>query len=117
MNTPLLRTYKDKDGRTQVTLAKSEREEDALCDFCSGQERPFKTFQCADHVIADINTISTGGWAACPPCAKMIEAHDRDALLQRSLEAFADASIPEWFQRKMLKEIHDDFFLRMQSDN
>ena len=101
----------------QVTMAKTEREEDQLCDFCSSQERPFKLFACNDHETNDEIAISTGGWLACPICAKLVEAHDTEALLQRSIETLHDPSIPEWFSRQSLRAIHQKFFQNMQSEN
>lgn len=79
-----VRHYIDEQGRTQVTLAISEKPEDELCDFCSGHERPYKEYKCKDLDAGDGLT-SLGDWNACPKCTALIEADDRDGLLDRVL--------------------------------
>ncbi len=107
MNEP--RFYKDKEGRIQVTMAKSEAMEDQLCDFCSSQERPFKTFKCRDFA-AEEGVMSTGAWLACPDCAQIIDKRDRESLLQRALTKFKDSSIPRWYAEQTFRSIHAKFF-------
>jgi hypothetical protein len=111
-----LRSYKDKQGRTQITMAASEAPEDQLCDFCSGQERPFKRFMCNDfQARAGINSL--GAWLACPICAVLIDNRDKETLLRRSMHAFEDPNVPRWFAEQSLKAIHRKFFKNLISDS
>src|SRR5580765_4343476 len=78
------RIYIDEEGRKQITLARSEKPEDVLCDFCSGKTRPFKEYKCKDF-DSGAGLMSLGDWNACPKCAELIDADDRDGLLDRVL--------------------------------
>jgi len=77
-----VRRYIDEEGRTQVTLARSEKPEDELCDFCSGMERPFTEYKCKDF-DSGVGIISRNGWNACPKCSALIESDDQEGLLDR----------------------------------
>jgi hypothetical protein len=112
-----LRSYKDKEGRTQVTMAASEAPEDYLCDFCSSQERPFKRFMCNDFEAEDgINSL--GAWLACPTCTDMIDARDQESLLARSSTLLIeDPNVPHWFYVQQLRSLHAKFFRNLISDS
>ncbi len=57
------------------------------CDFCSAfdptWEYPARTFIA--YRVAGFTGESVGSWAACDPCHVLIEANDRDGLVERSL--------------------------------
>lgn len=80
------RTYKNKKGETEVTLAFTEKKEDELCDFCSSLKPPYKEYPCRDfqHPLSPLHW-SRGEWNACDKCAALVDAGDREGLLQRSL--------------------------------
>lgn len=105
-----LRIYQDEDGKTQATLAKSERLEDELCDFCSGQDKPFKVYKCRDFAYVSMPQLnSTGEWNACPKCAEYIDANNRGALLARSLREL-DPYNHDMTVAVNVKILHDQFF-------
>jgi hypothetical protein len=110
------RFYKDKSGRTQVTMAESEAEQDQLCDFCSSKDRPFRVFNCNDFLVGHGIT-SLAAWLACPICTILIEHRDKEALLRRSENTLNDPSIPRWFSLQTLRTIHNKFFQNLISDN
>jgi hypothetical protein len=65
-----------------------------VCDFCSA-EQVVKDYDCVDYLIPVTNpkgqTIelgSTGKWAACVQCAKLIDENNREGLLQRATTTF-----------------------------
>jgi hypothetical protein len=80
-----LRYYTDEKGRTQVTMALSEKPEDELCDFCSALKPPYKIYDCPDfpHPMAPMQW-SRGAWNACTGCAPYIDADDQEGLFERS---------------------------------
>jgi hypothetical protein len=54
---------------------------------------------------------SVGGWAACEECHCLIEAGDREALLQRSVENFvALYGVRPPSLVADLRRVHDQFF-------
>jgi hypothetical protein len=59
----------------------------SLCDFCSEPHAtwryPARTFVA--YVAAGFVGQSVGDWAACGACHALIEAGDRNGLLERSL--------------------------------
>ena len=107
-----LRIYMNSDGVRCVTLADSERPEDALCDFCSQGAKVLKAYQCRDHIVIEgLPANSIGAWAACPACAEFIDAGDQSGLTDRSLIMFAGGSdVPVEFARETLEVIHKGFF-------
>lgn len=82
-----IRLYIDEEGRMQATLAKSERPEDEICDFCSSEQRPFKVYNCKDFEMPD-GSHSLGGWNACPKCADYIDNNDKKGLTDRVILMF-----------------------------
>jgi hypothetical protein len=58
-----------------------------ICDFCSepnvSWRYPAENFVA--YVVADVVGQSVGDWAACGICHGLIEAGDRNGLLERSL--------------------------------
>ena len=77
------RYYIDDQGRTQATLAKSEKPEDEICDFCCSHEHPMKVYHCKQFQID--NMVFLPEWDACEECAFYINAGNRKGLLSRSL--------------------------------
>ncbi len=67
----------------------------AICDFCSSPE-VFQIYMAEDFTAVELtaedgNPVylnSTGGWAACCQCAKLVEAAEWDALLERYFQTF-----------------------------
>jgi len=72
----------------------------AICDFCSSQE-VFQVYMAEDFTAVELEAPnghpvylnSTGGWAACHQCAKLVEAAKWDKLLERCFDTFK-ASLP-----------------------
>jgi hypothetical protein len=67
------------------------------CDFCSSPD-VVRRYQCMDFdseskdagVLYDgvnLDLHSTNYWAACAECAKLVDAEDIDALLERAVKA------------------------------
>jgi hypothetical protein len=108
-----LRTYIDPDGRLSATLAKSELPEDELCDFCSGQDRPFKIYRCNDFDV-EARLISRGAWNACPNCSAFIDRDDREGLLHRSINQLHNVNIPLEFAEQSIGRIHKLFFQNLK---
>lgn len=102
------RIYVDNEGRTQGTMAKSERPEDRLCDFCSEPNVQLKAYHCKDFDAGN-GVMSRGHWAACAKCAELIDANDRDALSLRSVIMLADSSSKDDYTA-LLRELHAKFF-------
>jgi hypothetical protein len=57
-----------------------------VCDFCSAP-RPVWVYRAREFAVAAYGWGSSGGWAACVPCANLIERGDWTALAERSVEA------------------------------
>jgi hypothetical protein len=108
--TPEIRTYIDKDGKTQATFAESEKPEDEICDFCLGKERPYTVFTAKQFVIWPC--VFEPEWNACPKCAAFINANDREGLLNRS--SANSAAFPK--EREGVKMVQDKFFENKQPE-
>lgn len=104
-----VRFYKDKEGRTQATMAESEKLEDELCDFCSRKNPPFKIYPCRDFCHPDAPQLwSRGEWNACHTCADLIDANDRQGLSERCalMLAFNDGD----YRFEPMRSFHEAFF-------
>jgi hypothetical protein len=101
------RIYVDSEGRRQGTMAKSERPEDMLCDFCSEVHVQFKVYNCKDF-DAGLGIMSRGKWNACLKCAELIDANDREGLALRSTIMLADESKHDCMDT--MRELHAKFF-------
>lgn len=72
----------------------------AICDFCSSQE-VYQVFMAEDFTAIQVTAPdghpvylnSTGGWAACHECAKLVESAQWNELLERCFDTFK-ASLP-----------------------
>lgn len=72
----------------------------AICDFCSSRE-VFQVYMAEDFTAVELAAPdgspvylnSTGGWAACRQCSKLVEAEQWDELVERCLRTFK-ASLP-----------------------
>jgi hypothetical protein len=84
MATKKLRSYVNAKGETELTLARSEKPEHELCDFCALFNPPYKVYPCKDfpHPF-DPKCWSRGSWNACHSCAAFIDADDRKGLVER----------------------------------
>ena len=58
-----------------------------ICDFCSSP-RPRWSYPCPDFEVQGYG--SEGAWAACEPCAVLVEADDREGLALRSAETYVE---------------------------
>lgn len=66
-----------------------------ICDFCSSHE-VFQVYMAEDFTAVELEAPnghpvylnSTGGWAACHECAKLVEAAQWDELLERCFDTF-----------------------------
>src|SRR5947209_8585201 len=67
----------------------------AICDFCSSPD-VFQIYMAEDFTAVELaapdgNPVclnSTGGWAACHKCAKLVEAEQWEELLERCFRTF-----------------------------
>jgi hypothetical protein len=57
-----------------------------VCDFCSGSD-PIWVYPAREFAVTAYGWGSSGGWAACAPCADLIERGDWTALAERAVEA------------------------------
>lgn len=96
----------------------------AICDFCSSQE-VFQVYMAEDFTAVELAAPdghpvylnSTGGWAACHECAKLVESAQWGRLLERcfdtfkaSLPAFVHLSVEEEQDLKgILRGAHEQF--------
>lgn len=72
-----------------VDRLKANRRFDAdkgLCDFCGVHELLVMTYNARDFVMQN-GTMSSGGWKACVSCSALIDADDRDGLVERVAES------------------------------
>ena len=54
-----------------------------VCDFCSGSD-PIWVYPAREFAVTAYGWGSSGGWAACAPCADLIERGDWTALAERT---------------------------------
>lgn len=105
-------------SRAEAYAILNEHPELYRCDFCS---RPgvAVSYDATDfdtgHKERDgSHHVSRGGWAACQACSDMVEANDRDGLVNRSMEAYgelqSDAPKHHEVVEAALRKVHDDFF-------
>lgn len=89
-----------------------------ICDFCSGKEvyarYPAKTFNAvkAGEGQRTLYVNSEDDWAACQPCAALIDAGSWDGLLQRSVQTFREkygSMVPEKALREFISDLHCQF--------
>jgi hypothetical protein len=91
-----------------------------VCDFCSAQPVT-NSYEIADFQIPFVEGVlvpyfSTGGFAACADCAKLVDSNNKKALEDRSVESFIElyGSI---LTRKQLHDfvhrLHREFWSRL----
>lgn len=97
---------------------------DSICDFCSSQE-VFQVYMAEDFTAVELaapdgNAVylnSTGGWAACHECAKLVESAQWDELFERCFDTFK-ASLPAFVHlsaeeeqdlKGILRSTHEQF--------
>ncbi len=67
------------------------------CDFCCSID-PVKEFPCADFPLPhDPGMLSAGAWAACPPCAALVDAGDLNGLVRRCAGIHGEEQETPWF--------------------
>ena len=90
-----------------------------ICDFCSEPKvawrYPAQSFLA--YVVAGVVGQSVGDWAACRICHGLIEAGDRDGLLDRSLRTLLDKNPDmrpaETELREQIAHFHQMFFVNL----
>lgn len=87
--------------------------EGPLCDFCSDSE-PSRTFHSRAFEPAPGQYV-TADWLACWRCAQLVEAGDRDGLLERALRTFKKHHPnlpfpPEELARESVQRLHAGFW-------
>ena len=80
-----IRTFIDEEGNLAETLADPG---EILCDFCSASGPSAKIYDAEDVEVVE-GHMSKGAWAACAHCAVMIDADDREGLIERAFIMFA----------------------------
>lgn len=98
----IIREGVDEDGNRYTEAVSS-----MVCDFC-GDRNPRWDYGCADFQTERDG--SWGGWMACGPCAALVEARDREALLARALSLFPHVSDGTAARAKAMQ---DGFFANM----
>ena len=72
-----------------ITIGPEDRAE-PQCDFCRSTavrwRYPAASFDFPDELMGPMNWGSIKDWAACDPCAQLIEVGDTDGLLRRFLD-------------------------------
>jgi len=88
----------------------------SVCDFCSAPDVTWQ-YPARSFVAYAVNGVvgqSVGDWAACRVCHELIEAGDRQGLLERSLQTLLEKNpemLPEEAElRDQLAQIHGMFF-------
>lgn len=93
--------------------------ENLLCDFCSGTPvvAAFDVIRDVAIQVPNIPASTDDAWAACETCCALVEAEDRDALLERSIRTFFERSgsprVPQIERelRQYIRQLHAQFFL------
>ena len=57
-----------------------------MCDFCSAPH-PVWVYPARQFAVTAYAWGSSGGWAACAPCADLVERGDWAALAERAVDA------------------------------
>lgn len=105
-----------------ATTVKAAMAVSGVCDFCSSPGAT-ETFDVPDFnmpipVTADPNGPygdsavhrSVDGWLACEPCAELVRAGRKKALVERSLEHLTFSK----FTKRAIQELHDRFWKAME---
>jgi hypothetical protein len=101
------------------------RSKQVLCDFCSAG-KVVARFRCKDFVAFEANEFvhaSKGDWGACETCCDLVVTRDRAGLTERSYEALIYQHPEVTYLhgesrrqlRRMLRELHEKFFLNLLS--
>jgi hypothetical protein len=82
------------------------------CDFC---DDPAEWCYDAEDVTIDLTDSpllhqSVGGWAACTPCADLIDAEAHDDLVTRSYASWRAKGMPSGDVLHVLRMIHRAFW-------
>lgn len=110
------RIYWDTEKATRViTMADSEEDKDAICDFCSRKNPPYKSYDCKDFMNIESHSWSRGAWAACHTCADLIDSDDKEGLAMRSALMFQfewgdKIKVPIEDLMAELRQMHGRFF-------
>ncbi len=84
-----LHTY-NPDGHIAVPVELGEIHVEGRCDFCGDLHPPFelpvRDFEYGDGTPLEDHG-SRGHWAACGPCALLLERRDWEAVIKRAVEA------------------------------
>lgn len=90
-----------------------------VCDFCSATpvewDYPARDLSHDDTYQGRRVTLnSSGEWAACEECHRLIERGDRDGLARRSRDRYAEQHGAGVLSLGMARRIHDAFWSNRQ---
>lgn len=99
----------NEEGELAITAAFTEKPEDELCDFCSALKPPYKVYKCPDfpHPMCPLQW-SRGEWNACAACAELVDAEDKEGLIERCkiMHSFDYDEL----DTQLLRAFHEEFF-------
>ncbi len=111
------------DEHKTIFDAKLKESTSCVCDFCSSEKVRW-AYPAEDFLVGAIAAVdpetgqpfevqpmgSKGPWAACDPCAELIERGDYEALRQRGFDAIpAHQVVDPNLARTMLVSMHNGF--------
>lgn len=93
---------------------------DERCDFCSAPVVAAH-YLAPDHVIEEVpgvQRISTGGWAACADCDRLLQAGDTEGVIDHSVDRLRRtnrswAAVPRAEARSVVATTQTRFFVLM----
>ena len=78
-----------------------------ICDFCSSDTPAVTKYEARDFVM-QTGQLSSGEWAACPSCSRLVESRDKEGLAKRIVETSGIKSEKSW---EIARRQVQDFFL------
>ena len=78
-----------RESANEAARALGFRDEDLICDFCNSRDPLVRDVLAKGMIFGQFQNgapvIDSGVWGACEECAKLIDANDWNALLDRSV--------------------------------
>lgn len=78
-----------------------------ICDFCSSDTPAVTEYEARDFVMQN-GQLSSGGWAACPSCSRLVDSRDMEGMAKRMVET---SGISSERSREIARRQVQDFFL------